>query len=49
MGYMKLDNHSAHYLFQVIARLSIILTSNKSFGGWGDIIGDPIIATAMLD
>ncbi|MGE6720045.1 ATP-binding protein [Peribacillus frigoritolerans] len=49
MGYMKLDNHSAHYLFQVIARRSIILTSNKSFGEWGDIIGDPIIATAMLD
>ena len=46
---MKLDNHSAHYLFQVIARRSIILTSNKSFGEWGDIIGDPIIATAMLD
>jgi DNA replication protein DnaC len=53
MGYMKLDNHSAHYLFQVIARRyergSIILTSNKSFGEWGDIIGDPVIATAMLD
>ncbi|USK36441.1 IS21-like element helper ATPase IstB (plasmid) [Bacillus sp. F19] len=53
MGYMKLDHHSAHYLFQVIARRyekgSIILTSNKSFGEWGDIIGDPIIATAMLD
>ncbi|MFD4820683.1 ATP-binding protein [Peribacillus butanolivorans] len=53
MGYMKLDNYSAYYLFQVIARRyergSIILTSNKSFGEWGDIIGYPIIATAMLD
>jgi DNA replication protein DnaC len=53
MGYMKLDDSGAHYLFQVIARRyergSIILTSNKSFGEWGDIIGDPVIATAMLD
>lgn len=53
MGYMKLDIGDAHYLFQVIARRyergSIILTSNKSFGEWEDIIGDPVIATAMLD
>ncbi len=53
MGYMKLDIGDAHFLFQVIARRyeqgSIFLTSNKSFGEWGDIIGDPVIATAMLD
>jgi len=28
---------------------SIILTSNKSYGDWGSIFGDPIIATAILD
>jgi hypothetical protein len=25
------------------------LTSNKSYGDWGSIFGDPIIATAILD
>lgn len=28
---------------------SIILTSNQSLTGWGDVFGDPIIATAILD
>lgn len=53
MGYLKLDPNSAHYLFQVIARRyehsPIILTSNKSFGEWGEIVGDSVLATAMLD
>jgi len=26
----------------------MILTSNQSFGSWGDVFGDPIIATAIL-
>jgi hypothetical protein len=30
-------------------RGSIILTSNKSYGDWGSIFGDAIIATAILD
>ncbi len=30
-------------------RGSIILTSNKSYGDWGSIFGDSIIATAILD
>lgn len=53
IGYLDLDPKSAHYLFQVISRRyergSIILTSNKGFGEWGEMVGDPIIATAMLD
>jgi DNA replication protein DnaC len=28
---------------------SIILTSNQSLTGWGEVFGDPIIATAILD
>lgn len=27
----------------------MIITSNKSYGGWGSIFGDGIIATAILD
>jgi hypothetical protein len=29
--------------------VAIILTSNKTYGDWGSIFGDPIIATAILD
>lgn len=47
------DRHAAHLFFQLISRRyergSIILTSNGSFGQWGEIFGDPIIATAILD
>jgi DNA replication protein DnaC len=39
--------------FQLVSaryeRGSIILSSNKSYGEWGTIFGDPIIATAILD
>jgi DNA replication protein DnaC len=27
----------------------MILTSNQSFGSWGEVFGDRIIATAILD
>lgn len=30
-------------------RGSIILTSNKSFSGWGQIFADSVLATAILD
>ena len=25
------------------------MTSNQSLGAWGDVFGDPVIATAILD
>jgi DNA replication protein DnaC len=27
----------------------MMLTSNRGFGQWGEIFGDPIIATVILD
>ena len=30
-------------------RGSIILTSNKGFADWGELLGDNVIATAILD
>jgi DNA replication protein DnaC len=30
-------------------RGSIILTSNRGFGEWGEVFGDAVIATAILD
>ena len=53
MGYLPLDDLGATIFFQLVSaryeRGSIILTSNKSYGEWGSIFGDPIIATAIFD
>jgi len=53
VGYMQLDRDSAELFLRVIcARYengSIILTSNKYFGDWGELMNDTVIATAMLD
>jgi len=53
MGYLPLDDLGATIFFQLVSaryeRGSIILTSNKSYGEWGSIFRDPIIATAILD
>src|ERR1700747_1508393 len=51
--YLPRDDLGATIFFQLVSaryeRGSIILTSNKSYGEWGSIFGDPIIATAILD
>ena len=53
IGYVPVDTHGAHLLFQIISRRyergSIVLTSNRGFGQWDEIFGDAIIATAILD
>jgi DNA replication protein DnaC len=53
MGYFPLDRMAAQFLFQLVSRRyqrgSIILTSNKSYGDWGDIFADQILAAAILD
>lgn len=53
MGYFPLDRLAANFLFQLVSRRyqkgSIILTSNKSYGDWGDIFADQVLATAILD
>jgi DNA replication protein DnaC len=53
IGYIPIDRHGATLFFQLISRRyekgSIILTSNQSIGTWGEVFGDPIIATAILD
>jgi DNA replication protein DnaC len=53
VGYQPLERPEANLVFQVISkryeRGSIILTSNKSFGEWGQVFGDEVLATAILD
>lgn len=53
MGYFSLDKRSAQFLFQVVSRRylkgSIVLTSNKSYTEWGDLVSDTVLASALLD
>jgi len=53
MGYFPLDRMAAQFLFQLVSRRyqkgSLIVTSNKSFGDWGEVFADPILASALLD
>ncbi len=53
VGYESMTREQANLFFQVInARYeygSIILTTNKAFGRWAEILGDEAIATATID
>jgi hypothetical protein len=53
IGYLPIDRAGANLFFQLISRRyergPMILTSNQSFGSWGDVFGGPVIATAILD
>jgi DNA replication protein DnaC len=53
VGYQPLERAEANLVFQVISkryeRGSTLLTSNKSFGEWGQVFGDEVLATAILD
>ena len=53
IGYLPIDRQGANLFFQLISRRyergPMILTSNQSFGSWGEVFGDRVIATAILD
>lgn len=53
IGYLPLERSGANLFFQLVARRyergSILLTSNQSLTGWGEVFGDTVIATAILD
>lgn len=53
VGYTPVSLTQAHLFFRFIAsryeRASLILTSNKAFSEWAEFLGDPVIATAILD
>lgn len=53
LGYLPLERDSAHLFFQLVSRRyekgSILLTSNRSVSEWGDVFGDNVVATAILD
>lgn len=54
LGYLPMDRHRANLFFQLVSHLytrtAVILTSNVSFDGWGQIFGgDEMMAAAILD
>ena len=53
VGYLPIDTQEAYLFFQFVSyryeKSSTIITSNKSFGDWQELFGDPVIATAVLD
>jgi DNA replication protein DnaC len=53
VGYIPFEAEAANLFFQLISnryeRASVIVTSNKPFGRWGEVFGDETVAAAMID
>ncbi|MGW1811279.1 IS21-like element helper ATPase IstB [Streptomyces sp. NPDC002078] len=53
VGYIPFEPEAANLFFQFISgryeRASVIVTSNKPFGRWGEVFGDDTVAAAMID
>lgn len=53
LGYLPFERDGAHVFFQLISRRyekgSVIITSNRAVREWGEVFGDAVVATAILD
>ena len=53
VGYIPFEPEAANLFFQLVSsryeRASLIVTSNKVFGRWGEVFGDDVVAAAMID
>ena len=53
LGYLPLVRSGGHLLFHLIRKRyekgSLLITSNQAVGAWGEVLGDPVVATAVLD
>lgn len=53
IGYLSMTREEASLFFRLLNRryekASIVLTSNKGFADWGEMFGDNVLATAILD
>jgi DNA replication protein DnaC len=53
LGYLPLEPNAAHLFFQLVSRRyergSLLVTSNRSVSEWGEVFGDAVVATAILD
>jgi hypothetical protein len=53
VGCIPFEPEAANLFFQLVSaryeRASLIVTSNKPFGRWGEVFGDDVVAAAMID
>ena len=53
VGYLPLERQAANLLFALVSRRyergSIIVTTNRGFEQWGEILGDAMVAAALID
>jgi DNA replication protein DnaC len=53
IGYLPINHTGAVLFFQLMnrryERASTVLTSNKGFEQWGDVLGDDVMAAALID
>jgi DNA replication protein DnaC len=53
IGYLPVGSNGGNLFFQLVnacyERCAMILTSNRGFAEWGEIFGDQVVATALLD
>ena len=52
IGYLPVvpgGNRSSSWSTPPTRKGAMILTSNRGFAEWGDVFGDPVVATALLD
>jgi DNA replication protein DnaC len=53
VGYLPLERQAANLLFALVSRRyergSIAITSNRGFEQWGEILGDAMVAAALID
>ena len=53
LGYLPLEPQAAHLFFQLISRRyeqgSVLISSNRAVTEWGEVFGDQVVATAILD
>jgi DNA replication protein DnaC len=53
IGYLPVGSNGGNLFFQLVnacyERCAIVLTSNRSFGEWGEVFGDSVVAAALLD
>src|SRR6476660_8408076 len=53
VGYVPFEPEAANLFLQLVSaryeRASLIVTSNKAFGRWGEVFGDDVVAAAMID
>lgn len=53
LGYLPFAQNAAHLFFQLVSRRyergAVLVTSNRAISEWGGVLGDAVVATAVLD